>query len=896
MNTNIPADIAEKFQAKYNWLQQKIGTLKGAIEPGIYRTPDGGWQCNYDGEWGYGCAITLSPGGDEPHEVHGEICKQWYREGGAFDENGKRGWLGYPTSDEDVYDSAGDSRDRISHFENGDIIYTEETHKVQTVKREGSGIQALNPQRQEIIEPLEALRCLVKRPGNGLADSRVKERERQIDLIERSICYDRYRVTVFGAFSAGKSTLLNALMGCDYLPSADIATTNIITEIFRSDRFYVFMPDSDITKAQINGLRDEVAEDVPAGTFLDGIERDGQSFPGVGIGFRKNSSKEFRRVISLLASEKSHDSGLSKFRKRIKKGKNLVLQLGIPNLPEWLGEITLTDAPGAGSPYELHENVIDGIIPKTQLVLYVVESPKAGSMVDVTLCKQIVNNCRRKVFFILNQIDRQNNDEINDALAELKEHIPSFKAASGDGTPPPRPEFLKTSALCEVIANRLSDGSLKVKDLESIDKLSLHKLAFSDEWVAARNDEERKDAAIRFLRERSQFDKLRERIRSYLHKENKELPFCEMAASFVKDCSQEMEDVCKTTIAAIRSDRSVKELEEKQGELRRRREEKASEARRVLADFRESVLTPETGVLSKAKSDLAAIPNAVTEDLERTLQGKSEFKRLTANKCEALKNWLLAKVSERTDPIYKSVNWKLNERGEKLLMRLRPIFEKIDEDTLNRQYSPVSEEAFDRPKVDEDADTTATTIAVGVAGGTITAVALSAAMGGSGLAGLAGSAGYGVLAGKLSMLGLGSVGLGLGPIIAIAAVVFGIIAFFLPDWLKNKIRDNIVTKTRPALTEEIVGDKKDSIFNRLKAKIEEFVNRYVDDYANKLNNALEDMDKQEKKIIADVAKAADDRQAKIKSLESFIEEVKGFEESSLQTLRELNAEKEPACG
>ncbi len=899
MNDYIPADIVAKFQAKYDWLKSKQGgvpTLKGAIEPGIYKTPDGGWQCNYNGAWGYGCAITLRPGDIEPHEVHGEICKRWYQEGGAFDENGKRGWLGYPLSDEEPYEDDGNPADRISRFENGDIIWSENTKEARTVKKNNKEMTALNPRRQEIIKPLEGMRNLVKRPDNGFADSRVKAREHDIDLIERSICYDRYRVTVFGAFSAGKSTLLNALMGADYLPSADRATTNVITEIFRSEMFYVFLPACDITKVQIKGLREEVKNEIPTGTFLESLERDGRLIPGVGIGFCADDSKEFRRVVAQLASQKSHENGLSNFRKRIEQEQSVVLQLGIPNLPEWLGEITLTDAPGAGSCSKMHENLIDGIIPKTQLVLYVVESPRAGSKVDETLCNQIVNNCRRKVFFILNQIDRQNSDEIADALAELKEHIPSLKPGS-DKLAPPRPDFLKTSALFETIANRLSDGSTTIADLIDSKKLSISKLLVSDEWTKAGNEQERKNAAIRFLREQSHFAELRERIKSYLHEENKELPFCEMAASFVKDCSQELETVCKTTIATIRADRSDKELDEKQRELHRLREEKANEAKSVLEDFRESALRPETGILSKVENNLAVIPDTVTKELEKALEDKSEFKRLTADKCKELNNWLTAKVSDRIDPICRRVDRELRQQGKNLLAQLRPILKEIDDNTLGRQFTPVLPEDIGGPKIDENGDTTVPTIVASAAGGAVTATALGVAFGGgAGLAGLAGSAGFGVLAGKLSALGLGTVGLGLGPIILIAGVVVGIIAIFMPDWWKRRIRNKIVTQVRLKLTKKIVGDNNDSAVKKLKAKIEEFVNGYVDEYSNKLKKSLEDMDKQEKTIIADVKKTKEDKQSRIRTLESFRKEVKSFVESSIQTLRELNPGKEPVRG
>lgn len=893
MNENTPADIFAKFQAKYDWLKSEcVPTLEGAKEPGIYKTPDGGWQCNYEGAWGYGCALTIRPGESEPHEVHGEICRRWYQEGGAFDENCNRGWLGYPVSDEEPYEGDGNPADRISRFENGDIIWSENTKGTRTVKKNNNKRMALNPRRQEIINPLDGMRSLVKRPGNGLSDSRVKEREDEINLIQRSICYDRYRVTVFGAFSAGKSTLLNALIGADYLPSADLPTTSMTTEIFRAESFYVFVPGCDVSKAGLKSLRDEVAKDIPSGTILESLARDGRTISGVGIGFRSDNSKDFRRAVAQLASEKRRENVLSEFKRQIKKKQNIVLQLGIPNLPEWLGEITLTDAPGAGSVYKGHESIIDDIIPRTQLVLYVVESPKAGSSVDEWLCNRIVNNCRRKVFFILNQIDRQNSDEIDDALAELKEHIPSIRLGSDDKQTPPRPEFLKTSSLCEVVANRLSDGSLTIKDISSNIKIPLQKLLLSAEWAAARNDDERKNVAIRFFREQSRFAELTERIKSYLHEENKELPFCDMAASLVKNCGQELEDVCKTTIATFRADKSVKDLEEEQRVLCRQREEKAKEARSVLEDFHESVLRPQTGVLSKVENNLAAIPNKITEELKEKLEDKSESKRLLANRCEALKIWLMGRVSKLTDPVCKEAEKDLRERSESMLVRLRPILKEIDNNTLVRL---VLTEDINRPQIDENADTTVPTIVTGAVGGAVSAAVLAVTLGGSGFAGLVGSAGYGALSNLLASIGLGTVGIGFGPILLVVAAVAAIITIFLPDWLRRGINAKIVTKVRSELTKQILGEDNDSYIKKVKAKIEGFVNKYVNEYERKLKSNIESMDKQEKKIIAAVAKAKDDRQAEIKRLETFREEVKSFVKSSIQTLRELNPGKEPAC-
>ena len=852
------------------------------------------------------------------HEVHGGICQQWIAEGGP------EGTLGLPESDEMPFSEDGDnnSNDRISQFENGDIVWIAKTFETRIVNKMDK-VSALSAKRREIIKPLEGLRGLVKRQENGLEKSRAQKMEQDIDSLERSICYDRYRVTVFGAFSSGKSTLLNALMGVDYLPSADLPTTNIATEIFRSDQFYFFMP-GNIPESQIKALRNEITKDVSDGKFLTSLERDGQTIPGVGVVFQADNSKGFRQSIEQLASEQSrHLKGLTRFKKLIKDGQCSTLQLGIPNLPEWLDEIALTDAPGAGSVHKGHETIIDEIIPKTQLVLYVVESPKAGSDIDETFfCDRIVNNYRRKVFFVLNKIDQQNNDEIADALAELKEHIPSVRGTSDEDPIPPKPEFLKVSALCEVIANQLSDGSATIKDLIENKKLNSAELLVSDEWASARNEEERKNAAIRFLREQSRFDKLRERIKAYLHEENKELPFCEKAEDLVKTCGQGLDAVSETSIAVLQADRSEESLKEEQRKLRLLRERSAKDARSALEDFRESALRPETGALSKVENLLSKIPDAVANKLEKVLKDSGEFKRLLAKKGAGLSDWLRMEVSDRMEPISRSLDGELRRQGDHLLERLRPILEKIDEATLAYQGDSISKEIKETPEnyagVEENADgrILAATVSAGVSGGALAAVlglttgvvtsSVTIATAGSGLAGLLGT---GTLASLSASFGLGTVattdvlistapfwGLGLAPIMAIvtgAVAILAIPAFFVA---KKIIRRKIVEKVKAALEKQIVGDEASSVKYKTKKKVAEVVNASVDGCRKNLDAYLDKLDKQEKKIIADVTEVRNDKNRKIKALESFREEVKAFVESSVRTLRELNPGKELAHG
>ncbi len=198
MNANIPADVLSKFQAKYDWMKQRGYYVGEPIEPGIYRTLDGGWQCNYQ-DW---CAIVIRPGETEPHEIHGTIGRRWYKEWGAFDISGKRGSLGHPISDEEAYDGDSDPNDRISHFENGDIIWTAKTDETRIVNIKDRA-RWYEFRRNELLALLKEASALnvPKKYADELRLTTCKCQE------------DAFEIALVSEYQGGKSTTFNAL--CD---------------------------------------------------------------------------------------------------------------------------------------------------------------------------------------------------------------------------------------------------------------------------------------------------------------------------------------------------------------------------------------------------------------------------------------------------------------------------------------------------------------------------------------------------------------------------------------------------------------------------------------------------------------------------------------------------------
>lgn len=88
-------EVLALFRAKYIYLKSVYPEVGPFDENGIYQNPDGGWQINL----AHGAVMMLRSNDGEPNEIHGTIYERWCKEGGAFNEAGKSGKLGYPVSD-----------------------------------------------------------------------------------------------------------------------------------------------------------------------------------------------------------------------------------------------------------------------------------------------------------------------------------------------------------------------------------------------------------------------------------------------------------------------------------------------------------------------------------------------------------------------------------------------------------------------------------------------------------------------------------------------------------------------------------------------------------------------------------------------------------------------------
>lgn len=229
------------------------------------------------------------------------------------------------------------------------------------------GYVDFNRKRNELISELEKL-------AGGCACEAVSALVRQcIDEIKN----EKFRISVFGGFSNGKSTLLNALMEFDkeILEVDELATTAAITAIQ--------MPESPEleNKARISfndGSPDKI---VP-------IEEIGQY-----------SAKH--RMADGTSKDDSVEDEVKEVRLYIK---SKFLENGVE----------ITDTPGFNSVYQKHDLITKSIVKQSDATIFLFTYEQAGAGTDFEFISLLQDNLSR-AFLLLNKIDiaYQTNDSEN---------------------------------------------------------------------------------------------------------------------------------------------------------------------------------------------------------------------------------------------------------------------------------------------------------------------------------------------------------------------------------------------------------------------------------------------------------------------------------------------------
>ena len=96
-------------------------------------------------------------------------------------------------------------------------------------------------EREEVLNGLEELGSILANADLPISDEDKKSKLAQIEQGKTIVKNKKYHVTALGVFSTGKSTLINSMIGEDYLPAADHPTTARITEIRPAEKAFVIL-------------------------------------------------------------------------------------------------------------------------------------------------------------------------------------------------------------------------------------------------------------------------------------------------------------------------------------------------------------------------------------------------------------------------------------------------------------------------------------------------------------------------------------------------------------------------------------------------------------------------------------------------------------------------------
>lgn len=227
--------------------------------------------------------------------------------------------------------------------------------------------------------------------------------------LEDSLQSSKLRIAVLGEFSRGKSTLLNALLGIEQLPTAQEATTAINTFIYG-------LPDG-VSQEFIRIIyKDDRQEDIPL------THGDQQALKIWGTELEKGH-RDARQEVSHIEVYINHD----------------LLNLGL----------TLIDKPGLEGIHEHHENITRQAINQAHMAIWVQSAQQLGGTRNEWLfMRDTLKSNFRKFITVINWwdlvLDPQDKTDKEKTLAEReREKLDTVRKNFHDTLPDMSPEEYK---------------------------------------------------------------------------------------------------------------------------------------------------------------------------------------------------------------------------------------------------------------------------------------------------------------------------------------------------------------------------------------------------------------------------------------------------------------------
>ncbi len=182
---------------------------------------------------------------------------------------------------------------------------------------------------------------------------------REIDVTLRALESGTLRIAVLGQFKRGKSTLLNAILGRDLLPTGVLPLTSVATEIRDGEgELWVFRADGPPFRTAPESLAEYVTE--------------------------RRNPENVQHVDRV--------------------------ELRVP-LPAWARDVVFRDTPGVGSIHESTTREASRLLSEVDAAIFVLSPDPPVSAVELAFLRAVSEHAA-KFFFVLNKVDLVPPDEL----------------------------------------------------------------------------------------------------------------------------------------------------------------------------------------------------------------------------------------------------------------------------------------------------------------------------------------------------------------------------------------------------------------------------------------------------------------------------------------------------
>lgn len=214
------------------------------------------------------------------------------------------------------------------------------------------GIEVVMTEHQDFLNETAILGLLCKEDGDH-------ERYQKAAMLAKKLVSNDYTIGFAGHFSAGKSSMINALTGEDLLPSSPIPTSANIVKIHKDAEDYAIVH-----------------------------RQDGTSVKVIGEGFSQAVKKMSKEGASIASLEIGHTASK--------------LPLGI----------SVMDTPGVDSTDDAHRLSTESALHLADVVFYTMDYNHVQSELNFRFTKELMRY-NPNVYLIVNQIDKHRSNELS---------------------------------------------------------------------------------------------------------------------------------------------------------------------------------------------------------------------------------------------------------------------------------------------------------------------------------------------------------------------------------------------------------------------------------------------------------------------------------------------------